>query len=53
MTRFNQKSPFLLTLLIFILGSLSPFGATAATKQTHSPQSTPRFVVFEAFLNPA
>ena len=53
MTHYNQKSHFLILALILILSSLSSSGATAAQKHTLSPQSNPRFVVFEAFLNPA
>ncbi len=51
MIRIKQLSILLLAALVVSLGSPSQKSVSAA-RQVETPNTTPRFVVFEAFLNP-
>jgi hypothetical protein len=51
MTHIKIFSILLLAALILTLGSPSQISVSAA-RQVQAPDTAPRFVVFEAFLNP-
>jgi hypothetical protein len=53
MTQIKQSAVLVLVAMLLTLGSpvQTPVSAAAQKKQD-SPQTAPRFVVFEAFLNP-
>jgi hypothetical protein len=50
----QKKQPAILVLIAMLLTLGSPYqtSVSAASHQQDAPQTTPRFVVFEAFLNP-
>jgi hypothetical protein len=51
MTHRIHYSFLVLVALVLCLGSPSHISVSAATRQVETPLTTPRFVVFEAFLN--
>jgi hypothetical protein len=53
MTQIKQSAILVLVAMLLTLGSPVHPSVSAAVRQQDSPQASPRFVVFEAFLSPS
>jgi hypothetical protein len=52
MTNIKRYSILILAAMVMTLGCPAQTPALAAARPVETPQTTSRFVVFEAFLNP-
>ena len=52
MTQTKQPAILVLVAMLLTLGGPVHTSVSAAAHQQDTPQTSPRFVVFEAFLNP-